>query len=143
LLIDDFDNEGMESYYKCLTCKQCFDDLFEVKFHQDQPTCKYFCERCRRQLDTKLATVIHIIEHNMDDKPENEHKQCFLEFYNLDEYEQHQKSCLRETAVTNSSDSNLRLKHDHTPETKGHLKIPDSDNILENATRQIAETFKS
>jgi len=89
------DRKGKESYYKCLTCKECFDDLREVKFHQHQPTCKYFCERCRRQLDTKLAIVMHVIEHNMDDEPEPEYEceQCFLEFYNLDEYEQHQNSC--------------------------------------------------
>jgi len=70
LLIDDFDNEGMRSYYKCLTCKECFDDFYEVKLHQHPPTCKYFCERCRRHLDTKLASI----EHNMEDEPETEYK---------------------------------------------------------------------
>jgi len=139
------DHKGKESYYKCLTCNECFDELREVKFHQHQETCKYFCERCRRQLDTKLAIVIHVIEHNMDDEPEPEYEcePCFLELYNLNESENHQKSCSREIVASqinfNSSDSNLRSIHhneceqqkQHTADINGHLKILDSDNILE------------
>lgn len=93
-------------YYKCLTCLESFGNLREVKCHQHQITCKYFCERCCLQLDTKLAIVIHVIEHDMDDEPKYKCKKCFLEFHELNEYEHHKRSSHRRKVVSHqSSDS--------------------------------------
>lgn len=93
--IPDIDHEAKGHCYKCLSCVEFFDDLLEVKCHHHQETCKYFCEKCCRQLDSKSAIVIHAIEHNMDDEPKAKYKceECFLAFYNSDKFDHHQRSC--------------------------------------------------
>lgn len=105
IAIPDVDHEAKSHCYKCLSCLESFDDLLEVKCHHHQETCKYYCEKCCRQLDSKSAIVIHAIEHNMDDEPKAKYKceECFLAFYNSGKFDHHQRSCHSASMVTHSN----------------------------------------
>lgn len=79
--------------YCCETCQSYFCDLDEVKNHQHKDSCRYFCDRCLLQLDTKFAIIVHIIQHNMNDEPELASKceDCCFETDDLNELVEHLK----------------------------------------------------
>jgi len=68
------DHEAKRPYYKCLTRLEPRRDRREVKCHQHQQSCKYFC----RQLDTQISNcdLCYWTQHEPRTlyKPEPEYK---------------------------------------------------------------------
>lgn len=91
LFIVGTNNKPKQENYSCETCQKYFCNLDEVKNHQHKDSCRYFCDRCLLQLETKFAIIIHIIQHNMNDEPELATKceDCCFETEDLSEMIEH------------------------------------------------------
>lgn len=74
----------MRPIYICTTCQETFSDLENVKSHH-QDRCRYFCDRCCCQFDTKEAVLIHAIQHDVKVEPELECEDFYLKVEDFSE----------------------------------------------------------